>query len=379
MLCHGNFEFQRKLPKLRQIKPNYMKKIIRRSLLILTLVLVAFIVKTLYEAGVFKSIKSRFAGTEKVIKVAAGGAEDITINQQTGIAYISADARCATLAGKPNPAKGTIYWLDVKNPDALPIDMLPDFKPEFHPHGISYFKTKSGKELLFVVNHTKQNTTQKVERFEIRGKKLVHIETIQHKLMNLPNDLVAVNERQFYVTNDHKYLKGFGRVMEEYLRLPYGSVNFYDGKTMTKVADGITYANGINTSLNGKTVFVTSPTNNQLFVFDRKADNTLTQVESIKTGTGADNIELDTKGNLWMGCHPKLFSFVAHSKNPKKKAPSEVIKMSYQSKGVYDITSVYMNDGNNLSASSAAAVYKDNLLIGGVFDKRFVWGKMVGK
>lgn len=353
-----------------------MKKIIRRTLLVITLVLVFFTVKTLYEAGTFKSIKSRFAGTQKIIAVAAGGAEDITINQQTGIAYISADARRATLAGKANPAKGTIYWLDVKNPNALPVDMLPGFKPEFHPHGISYFKTTSGKELLFVINHTQKNTSQKVERFEIRGKKLVHLETIQDKLMTSPNDLVAVGEQQFYITNDHGYLKGFKRKMEEYLRLPLGYVNFYNGKTMTKVAEGITYANGINIGDDKRTVFVASPTNNQLFVFNRKTDNTLEKTETIGLGTGADNIELDAQGNLWMGCHPKLFAFVAHKKNPKKKAPSEVIKLAYQSKGVYELKSVYMDDGTHLSASSVAAAYKDNLLIGGVFDKKFVWGKM---
>ena len=349
-----------------------MKKIILRVLLTLVIALLLFVLKTLYEAGVFKSIEPHFAGTEKVVKI-LGGAEDITINQTSGIAYISADDRRSTQT--PAPVKGTIYYLDVSNPKAQPIDMLPGFKVDFHPHGISYFKTLSGKELLFVVNHTQKHTAHSVERFEIKGQKLVHLETIQDTKMTSPNDLVAIGERQFYVTNDHRYLKGFSQTMEDYLKLPLSFVNFYDGKSMHIAAKGFAYVNGINTSLDGKKVFITATTGRKLHVFDRDSKNKLSKVESIRLGTGADNIALDAKGNLWIGCHPKLLAFVGHSKNAEKKSPSQVLKVNYKGTGDYKIDEVYLNNGASLSGSSVAAVYKDNLLVGGVFDKQFLWCK----
>lgn len=351
------------------------KKLIRRVLLGLLVGLLLFTGHTLYFAGVFRTIKPHFVGTVKSVKV-LGGAEDITIDQARGIAYISADDRRMTVA--KTPVKGTIYRVDLKKPGSPPVDMLPNFKKDFHPHGIYRYQGKKGQGFLFVVNHMKQDQDQAhaIERFKIQGKQLIHLETIQHELMTAPNDLVAINERQFYVTNDHGYPKGVGRTIEEYLRLPLGSVNFYDGKSMTRVTSGIRYANGINISKDLKTLFVASPSGHKVLVFNRISNTQLEKVESIGLGTATDNLEFDAEGNLWTGCHPKMLAFVAHSKNKSKLSPSQVLKISYKGKGDYTVEEVYLNDGKPLSGSSAAAVYQDNLLIGGVYDRKFLWCKM---
>ena len=38
----------------------------------------------------------------------------------------------------------------------------------------------------------------------------------------------------------------FTRTLEDFLRLPWGSVVYYDGRSFRVAADGIPYANGIN-------------------------------------------------------------------------------------------------------------------------------------
>ena len=351
------------------------KKIIWRIFLALFVGLLVFVGNTLYDAGVFKTIKPHFAGTEKAVPI-LGGAEDITIDQQTGIAYVSADQRRKTFQDVQNPVQGTIYWVDLNDPSKAPVNMLPDYKKDFHPHGIYFYRAKSGKLLLFVVNHADKNTIQAIERFEIKGQKLVHLNTIQHELMTSPNDVVAVGENEFYVTNDHGYTKGFGRKAEEYLRLPLGYVNYYDGKTMKTVSSSITYANGINVSADGKTVYVVSPTTRRVLVFDRKANNDLEKRTSVSIGTGGDNVELDAQGNLWIGCHPQMLKYAAHAKDPKVKSPSQAIKITVKGNDQYEVQEIYLNDGTSLSGSSAAAVYKNNLLMGGVYDRKFLWCKM---
>ena len=85
-----------------------------------------------------------------------------------------------------------------------------------------------------------------------------------------------------------------------------------------------------------------------------------------------DNIELDQKGNLWVGCHPKLLTFVNYSKNPEVLSPSQVINVKVNASGQYDVREIYLNDGRPLSGSSVAAVFGDKLLIGSVFDERFL-------
>ncbi|HAS41247.1 MAG TPA: hypothetical protein DCS93_12250 [Microscillaceae bacterium] len=351
------------------------KKIIRRVLLALVVGLLFMVGNTLYVAGVFKTIKPHFTGTEKSVPI-LGGAEDITIDQTTGIAYVSADQRRATFQDKKNPVQGTIYWVDLNNPAQAPVNMLPNFKKDFHPHGIYFYRAKSGKQLLFAVNHAEKNTIQSIERFEVQGKKLVHLNTIQHELMTSPNDVVAVGENEFYVTNDHGFTKGFGRTMEEYLRLPLGYVNYYDGKTMKTVSSNITYANGINVSPDGKKLYLASPSTRRVLIFDRKADNSIEKVTSVTIGTAGDNIELDAQGNLWLGCHPQMLKYAAHAKDPKKKSPSQAIKITVKGDNQYEVSEIYLNDGTSLSGSSVAAVYKDNLLVGGVYDRKFLWCKM---
>ena len=356
-------------------KKRSRRKIILRILLGLVIVLLAMVINTLYVAGVFKTIRPHFAGTEKSVAI-LGGAEDITIDQTTGIAYVSADQRRATFQDKQNPVQGTIYWVDLNKPDQAPVNMLPNFKKDFHPHGIYFYRAKSGKQILFAVNHSKKNTIQSIERFEVKGQQLVYLNTIQHELMTSPNDVVAVGENEFYVTNDHGYAHGFGRTLEEYLRLPLGYVNYYDGKTMKTVSSRITYANGINVSPDGKKLYVVSPTTRRVLVFDRNTDNSLTKNTSIFIGTGGDNIELDAAGNLWLGCHPQILKYAAHAKDSKKKSPSQAIQIVVRDNDQYEVKEVYLNDGTSLSGSSVAAVYKNNLLIGGVYDRKFLWCKM---
>ncbi|CAI2182878.1 8328_t:CDS:2, partial [Funneliformis geosporum] len=46
-----------------------------------------------------------------------------------------------------------------------------------------------------------------VEMFEhtLRTNELIRLQTIQHELLNIPNDVIPVSKYEFYVTNDHYY------------------------------------------------------------------------------------------------------------------------------------------------------------------------------
>jgi hypothetical protein len=68
--------------------------------------------------------------------------------------------------------------------------------------------------------------------------------------------------------------------------------------------------------------------------------------------------------------------FLAHAKNDRKVSPSQVIKITYEGKGIYEQSLVYSNDGSEISASSVGAFYKEKLLIGPVFQKGIILGKL---
>jgi arylesterase/paraoxonase len=342
------------------------------AVLLLVLFLIAFVAVTMFDSGFFKTIQPHFEGTVQVME-GIPGPEDITIDQESGIAFISSDDRRATKAGKPVP--GAIYALDLKDTAAIPYRISDGFTRDFHPHGISFLKTEDGKRLLFVINHAQQRHS--VEIFAFDGKKLNHLESIRSSLMTSPNDLVAVGPRQFYISNDHGNTGGLGRRLEDYLRLAQSYVLYFDGTKAVKAAEGIAYANGVNLSADGRHLFVTATIGRKLLVYGRDVlSGKLMAEDEIACGTGVDNIELDTLGNLWVGCHPKMLAFVKHAGDVYKKSPSQVLKIQYTGKDNYQMKEIYLNDGTQLSGSSVAAVYQNQMLVGAVFDSKILLARL---
>jgi arylesterase/paraoxonase len=340
------------------------------TVLILALILVGLGVKTFYDAGEFKEITPHFNGQVKTI---AGvlSSEDITVHPQTAMAFISSDDRRAHWSVNNQSRQGAIYGFDLDSVNPRLMNLTEDFSQELNPHGIGWWMAENGDLSVFVVNHRRDGHF--VEIFDYRGGKLVHRQSVSGALMHSPNDVLPVGSDTFYVTNDHGNSSVLGRMAEEYLQLARSYVLYYDGKNFRKVAKALAYANGINMSSDGQTVYVAATVGQKIYLYDRDLNTgDLSLRRTIAAGTGVDNIEIDQKGNLWIGCHPKLLTFVNYSKNPEVLSPSQVIKVENRVSGQYEIKEVYMSNGQPLSGSSVAAVFENTLLIGSVFDGRFL-------
>jgi arylesterase/paraoxonase len=341
------------------------------TFMILVVILVGLVIKTAYDAGEFKEIKPHFNGQVKTI----GGvlsSEDITIHPPTAMAFISSDDRRAHWSGnKSQVRQGAIFGFDLNSVNPRLTNLTEEFAKELNPHGIGWWMAQNGDLSLFVVNHRQDGHF--VEIFDYRGGKLAHRKSVSGTLMHSPNDVLAVGPDTFYVTNDHGNATVLGRMAEEYLQLARSYVLYFDGKSFRKVAEALGYANGINISSDGHTVYVAATVEQKIYVYDRDLNTgDLSLRNTIAAGTGVDNIEIDHRGDLWVGCHPKLLTFVKYSKDPKVLSPSQVIKVEKGSPGQYEIKEIYMSDGTPLSGSSVAAVFEDTLLIGSVFDERFL-------
>jgi arylesterase/paraoxonase len=176
-----------------------------------------------------------------------------------------------------------------------------------------------------------------------------------------------VGQGKFYATVDHGNPSGIGRMLEDYARLPLAKVLYFDGQQARQVAGDIRYANGVNVSADGETVYVAGTTDRAVHVFGRDlATGDLWPKGRLDTGTGVDNIDIDDVGALWIGAHPKLLTFVGHSKDAAKKSPSQVLRIDPGSGEVYE---VLLDDGGQLSGSSVAVRYGNRMLVGPVFDE----------
>lgn len=150
---------------------------------------------------------------------------------------------------------------------------------------------------------------------------------------------------------------------------------YYDGSRFAEVAAGIGYANGINASPDGRMIYVCALTEGRLHVYDRDPESgRLTLRNKVLLGAGADNVEVDTRtGDLWIGAHPKLLTFVKYSKGLRPAAPSEVLRLSETEPGRFNVEEVFLDTGERISGSSvAAACCGDRLLVGAVMDSKFL-------
>lgn len=339
-----------------------LKKIVGYTMLIIVIYVGYVFVST----GYFRTIENTFDGTvEKEIAIA--GAEDVIVIPEYGFALVSASPRKNSL--EVQQEIGGLYLVDLNSKAYKLKRLTADLDMPFAPHGISMFKTDSTYTVM-AVNHTTESHSFEV--FKLQDTVLTFEKTITNPALVSPNDVVMIDEKRFYFTNDHKYEDGVGRLLEDYGGLSVSNVMYFDGENYKEVATGIGYANGINYDSERKLLFVASPRNFEVKVYETNIDGSLNFVEDIDCGTGVDNIEFDAEGNLWIGAHPNLIAFSSYANGNQEIAPSEIIKVRYSRKGDYSIAQVYMNDGTEMSASTVAAPYKDLIVTGNVMDSHFL-------
>lgn len=328
----------------------------------------------LWTAGEFRPIVAHFNGScVQVLGVV--GAEDITIDVWGRTAYLSAYDRRAEAAGRPG--RGGLYAYDLTMPVPQLRDLTPAAPPDFRPHGLSLLQDVRGQGRLFVVNH--QGGKNSVEIYDVTPSGLVHRETIRDPALVSPNDVVAVGERRFYVTNDHGSRPGFLSTLEDYLRLPRSNVQYFDGTSFHQVAGDLRFANGINRSANGRQIYVAEMLGGTVDVYDRDpASGALTLAWRIPLDTGPDNIEVDELGRLWIGAHPKLLSLAQYANDPSRPSPAQVLRVDLHAVDGPSVKEIFLDPGERIAAASVAAERRGRLLIGPVWDGRFLDCRLAG-
>lgn len=341
-------------------------KRLKRILLFILILLIAFVANIFISTGYFRTIENKFDG-DIVKKISIPGAEDITVSLSDSFAIVSSTKR--GIYPPKEEETGGLYFLDLKDQGFSTTLLTSSFKKPFAPHGIT-MRQQDSMYRIMAINHTLKGHS--IEVFKLQNKTLTHEESLTNELMISPNDIVMIDDNRFYFTNDHKYEEGLGRLTEDYLGRSLSNVIYFDGTTYHEVANGIAYANGINYDAKRNLLFVASPRKFLVKVYNTKIDGSLEFIENIDCGTGVDNIEFDTEGHLYIGAHPNLLKFASYAKGKVEHSPSEIIKIDYRNTNDYSVESIYLDNGKNMSASTVAAPFGDLLLTGNVMDDFFL-------
>jgi arylesterase/paraoxonase len=349
------------------------KRIALTSSAVVVVGVAAVVARALITGGMFTEVTPGFDGSCRTIGGVVG-VEDLQIDRKDGLVFLSAADRRA----RPPSKLDGIYTLKLNDPTAKPV-RLAGTPSDFHPHGISLFRAADGSLTLMAVNHVNHLNSDhsSINIFTVTvengAAKLSEIGDIQSDKLISPNDIVAVGQAQFYVTNDHGSTTPIGQTLENYLMLPRANALYFDGNVFKEVANNLVFANGINVSPDGSHIYVAETTGHRIQTFTRdQFSGKLTQAATIEMPSGPDNIDIDEKGNLWVAAHPKLFGVVAYRDDPSKPSPSEIFRMAVKDGVPQTAERVYANLGGQIGAASVGAVADGHLFIGSIFDPKIL-------
>ncbi len=347
----------------------------------LAVLLILLIIYALYicaTTGFFRTVSNTYQGS--TIHVAVPGAEDFAISRSDGFLIISSDDRAGRRDGKETI--NGLYYMDVNDEQPNPQLLKAVNDVPLFPHGISMLQLDSNTYRLLVVNHVTSsteavssmdpNTVHSIEEYIYRDSVLIHVKTHKDELMNSPNDVVAVDDKGFYFTNDHGSKTKLGLILEDFLGFRRSNVVYFNGVDYKIVDTDIAYANGINIDHDKNIIYVASPRDMMVKVYDINLDGTLDFQVDIDCNSGVDNIEIDESGLVWIGSHPKLLTSTTYFAGSSPHSPSEIITIDYNNKDDYSYASVYESDGTDMSASTVAIPYKNKVYLGNVMDDHFI-------
>jgi len=340
-----------------------------------------YVYRLMSDMNSFATLEPHFDGTCTQVAGFAGGTEDIDIDRTSGWVFVSSFDRRAAFADPNNAPRGAIEVFHLNDPDAV-FDATPSTPVDFQPHGISYYDGPEGRR-LFVINHPADGA-QAIEVFDLNWNRagrplLIHAETITDPLIVSPNDLVAVGPRSFYTGNDFSTADrgGLGYMLELYLRQDKTTLVYYDGEEGSIAARGLTYANGVNVSPDGETLYLAETTDGALRIFDRDVETgALTQRPGaeglLRLGPGLDNIDVDALGRVWITAHPQPFKLQDHADNPENLSPAQVFMLTPSAEEGGSVAEIYLGDGSLASGSSVAIFDQGVMVIGVIFQPNVI-------
>ena len=115
---------------------------------------------------------------------------------------------------------------------------LEGFKGPFITHGFDIYTSPTDEESLYfiAINHLpnplaslehsdipKARSQIEIFSYQIGDLSARHLRSIHHPLIRTPNDIYAVSESSFYVTNDHHARDGIWRLLEDYGHDDFGA------------------------------------------------------------------------------------------------------------------------------------------------------------
>lgn len=343
----------------------FLKRILA-GLGVLVLIAVGGSAALLVRGGALVQITPHFAGSCSALPL-AGSAEDIVIDRERGIAYLSLLDRKSVVAGKD--VQGTVARIDLNNRPFSAVEALARKPAQFRPHGLSLYVGADGERRLFAINHGAKRGVdpEAIDVFrEIAPGEFSHVESFASPLLISPNDLVATGPRNVYVAND-KPLGGSLAALLQQFGIGASPLTYFDGPRARNVIEDIASGGGINVSADGRTLYVAETAGRRIRVLTRRDNGDVVDRTTIGITTSPDNIDMAADGSLWVTGHANTLALIRHFIGGSP-APTQVWRLALDGAGDRAINreEVYLDDGSSMTTGSVGATFGRLLLIGSI-------------
>lgn len=340
---------------------------------IVVLVIAGFFIDFLRFGGQFRHLQPLPTTLCRSIPL-PGSAEDLQLDRNRGIAYLSVLDRRGLVEGRE--VTGQLLQLDLNNADQSVSMATSSVPADFRPHGMSLYRMGDGAQRLFVISHPPESA-HTVEIFEQRTNGLFQdVDTVRDETLVSPNAIVGVGPRQFYAANDQGGGGLLTRIRELLFREGFSTIVYFDGEQMRVVAEGLKSASGMAMSPDGRTLYVAETFGRRIAIFDRDTSTgNLTLREHLPVDGAPDNLQVDPEGALWIAAHPKLFDLVRHFADAEHQAPTRIIRYRTNPNAPLvdervEIRDMFLDLGQAVSAGSVGTPYGQQLLIGSITEPK---------
>ena len=311
-------------------------------------------------------------GPCRIVPGISCGSEQISVTND-GLAFITSGQKSTTNCNKKY-MKGRIYLFDFNKPDENVTELKIESKvldiDLFEPLGMDILDENENVK-IFVINYAPQQTIE-IFHFDKNNRRILkHVQTITNEKFVCLDDIAAVSENEFYITNYVKFCDYPPILMTEYfLQLPTSNIVYYKSSETTIVASGESFLNGITLTKDKMRVFTVSTRTGHLLEYSRNSKGALNLVNRHYIGFHPDNVFLDqATGVLYASTQKAFFTQMLLSGNQTEYCPATGTKIIQSSSGNIEVEEIlHVNGREFVNSLSTVAHYKGQYLFGTLFD-----------